>query len=1012
MKKASLFKLIFLISFFTIFIIVSVIGSMGLFKFDSVKGLNDPKDFSATFNETENGYVFSLVNGREAYYTKYGAVGVRFNKTDIGVETDLTYYNYSTVTEIDGGYKAEVTITAPKGSKIKVTDYYSIANEVVDITRTIDVLEVGEDLGFTTEYPIFTQNIDDYSKNDWFNPAQFYVSGTHNFVVTNARTVIDSETNQFIISSDNTSALTLSKYKNGYVTTISDLSHTQQVTTYEDDEALKDKMIIDEDISVTGISFGNYSEEDSMDKYVRMSYCYPSYEQLWSDSGTVWRLLPVKENLSRTVSFRISIEAEEDYYSMVENAWRDAYNDMSIVDKRYDQEEVFNVLLDSMHRSYGVKPWGANNIPMYLTNAENYHPESGFLYRNADIALLMYKAGDRLEASDDASDKTLGRAYKQNAIKVLEYQIDKDKIDTGIESCAAGSTIYYRQRYEGLALLIDVYDYFKDKDISSAVIEKDNLKNIILSKAEAYKDETSPMGVIFYTKLWKYCSENPTEFSVDYSRTAIRLLDKIAKDNRFFGGYFGSVDNQKDKYIGVAEDAMIILNAYLNVYELTGSQRYLDLAKTCATWLETFNLLTPMNLNLKGDDGSKPYNSSFIGNQRFLAYGYNFNNTRHCILDCPTVSSAIDFEKLYEITGDKHYLDFAERLVYNSSIYVNMGDKVGLMDDPLNSSGKGFINEFVGNTASNADFPDGGIRGAAHTSNIAWCGYQLLYVYDKLAENTDSSLKGKIFEVDRTYDLAKYKLLSYDSSKFANFNYSPEKAVDGNDLTYWNSSSSEMVIDLNEVCGVNKITITSLSETNSKIKVWLSYDNVNFTEYAEYSFNGTKLIDEDCLFKTRYVKIQTFANDSIVGVSLMGLPEYYNTYSYTATPSIASASGCLDALNYNTAWSFSTDQTLELDFGEKKIITQTALTFETKWEMTPGDGLRWYQVPSNHSYEIYYEDANGVYQLYSQVTDEAKIVYVDQVTVETQKIKLVVKTNTAVKLQDFKVMGCDMVEEA
>ncbi len=1015
MKKASIFKLIFLICFFAMFITVSVIGSMGLFKFDSVKGLDDPQDFSASFVQTDNGYVFSLVNGRESLATANGAVGVRFNEGANAGET--IYAHYSTVQEVEGGYKAQASVTGPLGSVVQVTDYYYVTKTGVDVTRTMDVANVGGEEGFATEYPIFTQNEETISESDWFNPSQFYVSGTHSFITTNARTPLSSTTGEFVISSNNTSALMLSKFKNGYVTTLTDTSHTQLVTTYEDTKDIinnsEDSMVIHEAISVTGIVYGDYLDESTLNNLVKMSFCFPSHEVLSADGGTAWRLLPVEKNLTRTISFSLTIEEEDDFYSMVESSWRNAYDSLAITDKRYDQEAVYNALLESMKRSYSVsKVW---KVPMYMTNAEDYQPNSGFLYRNADIAFLMYKAGLRNN----------NQTYINQAIAVLEDQISTDKLDENIFWGAGAELkpIYYRTRYEGFAVVLDLYDFFKANNINhSGVLSQNYLKNYIIERAEKYKNETDVMGLIFYTKLWKYSEE----FNIDYSQTAIRLLDKVAEENRFFDGYFGSVEhNDLNAYIGVAEDAMIILNAYLNAYEVTGATRYLDLAKNCATWLETFNMLSPMNLNLYGDDGSQAYNSSFIGNERFLAYGYNFNNTKHFILDCPTVSSAIDFEKLYLITGDSHYLDFAQRLVYNSSLYVNMGDKVGLMDDPLNSSGDGFINEFVGNTTGDTTFFDGGIRGAAHTSNIGWCGYQLMYVYDKLDENRNSALAKAVFEADRRYNLATYKLTSCDRSKVENFNFSPEKAVDGDLSTYWATCSSYMIVDLNEICGFTDITLTSVANTNAKLKVYLSTDGKTYEELGDLDFAGTTRATLACRKIARYVKFVSTGNEKISEISIFGIPEYYNTFSYSAdVTGDGNVAACVDryvdgsyayATNYDTAWEVTGTQTLVVDMREVKAIAQFALMFENEWtfqdDYKPVEDREQegYPLPAAHSYKIEIAGEDGVFHDYAIVDAEVRSVYVHTDVVNCRYVRLTVYAGSeTVKLQDFKVMGCEM----
>lgn len=1022
MKKGSIFKLIFLVCFFAMFITVSVIGSMGLFKFDSAEGADEEQGFSATFTQTENGYVFQLVNGREALHTSTGAVGVRFK--DGNNAGELSSVHYASVQDVEGGYKAQAIVTGPKGSVIQVTDYYYVTKMGVDVTRTMDVVAKGGDEGFTTEYPIFTQNEETISESDWFNPAQFYVSGTHSFITTNARTAMKD--GEFIISANNTSALVLSKFKNGYVTTMTDTTHSQQVTTYEDTVNIitnsEDSVVVDEKITMTGIGYGDYTNEETLEKQVKMSFCYPTSEILSAEGGTAWRFLPTAENFSRTISFSITIEKADDFYSMVEDSWRNTYANMAVTDKRYAQEAVYTALLESMKRSYSEN--GAWGVPMYMTNAEDYQPNSGFLYRNGDIALLMYKAGVRQNKPE----------YIAQAEKVLIDQIATDKLDKNIywTPGVEWKPIYYRTRYEGLALMLDLYDFFIANQIeypADSVLNTNNIKAYVLERAELYKNETDVMGLIFYSKLWKYSQK----FNIDYSQTAIRLLDKVAEENRFFDGYFGSVEHDDaNAYIGVAEDAMIILNAYLNAYEVTGATRYLDLAKNCATWLETFNVLTPMNLNLYGDDGTQPYNSSFIGNERFLAYGYNFNNTRHFILDCPTVSSAIDFEKLYTITGDKHYLDFAQRLVYNSSLYVNMGDKVGLMDDPLNSTGEGFINEFVSNTTAGESFFDGGIRGAAHTSNIGWCGYQLMYVYDKLDENKDSALAKAVFEADRRYNLATFKLTQYDKSKVENFNFSPEKAVDGDLSTYWATGASYMVVDLNELCGMTTISLTALAPTSAIVNVSLSIDGVNYTTLGDLNFAGSNTASLTCTKIARYVKFTTTSNEKITEISIMGIPEYYHTFSY-AYKDNATGDGnfqaCLDrkadgthlyASDYSTAWEITGTQTLEIDFGGKMItVAQMALMFEHEWTYQDDYKLEWdpqgtptqegYAKPAPHSYKIEFFGADGAYHDYAIVDNEARLVYVHNQVVNCTKVRLTVINagSEPVKLQDFKIMGCE-----
>ncbi|MGN1099596.1 MAG: discoidin domain-containing protein, partial [Christensenellales bacterium] len=863
-------------------------------------------------------------------------------------------------------------VASETGSRVKVTDYLSFEDNKLFVDREIEVLAVGDERGFTTEFVLFSDKQDSVAKNDWFNPAQYYITGEHTFLNTTTRTGFAKE--EAIISADNTSALMLCKYRDGKAFTVYDNTHSQLVTTYEDVVGEENNLIIDEDISITGIGFGNYYEGEEC--FVKLSFCYPSREELWSGDNTVWRLFPLDAGLKKEVSFVIAGDECEDFESAVELTWRTYYDNNAVTDRRYSQKEVYSVLTDSMQRSFSeTNIWG--NVPQYLTNADHYFPESGFLYRNTELALLMYKAGVRL--SDEE--------YKAAAIKVLTYQVQHDKPDTGITAYQKGNSVYYRVRYESLSALIDVYRYFRDNGIEpGGVLEQNYLKSYILKKAELYKDETSVMGLPFYMKMWKYAEE----FSADYSETALRLLDKAAVENRDYLGYFGSVESS-DVYINVAEDLAIFLTAYLDAYEITGVGRWLERAEICATQLETFNMIQPMNLCLKGDDGTLDYNSAFIGNERFLAYGYNFNNTRHCILDCATVTSAIDFGRLYEITEDVHYLDFAERLVYNSSIYVNMGDKVGQMDDPLHSSGTGFINEFVGNTASKAGYADAGIRGAAHDSNIAWCGYQLTYVYDYLFDK-GNELAERVFATDRTYNLAAYK--QFVAENASGDGHGAKSALDGKKETYWQASAqSKLIVDLNEICEIKRIVadITE-SATGNVLNVRISPDGRQYSD----CLTGKAIAEGANSFETpvygRYIEIYFSEDTKVAEISVFGLPAFYYNFSGEATviAGDTEAVKALDPGNYGTVWNITEDESAVIDLGREADIFRCALKFEGK---------------GSHSYKLEVSTDNETWETYSQCEDIAKYVYVDEGCVTARYIRISVSVDDAVALCDLKISG-------
>ena len=107
---------------------------------------------------------------------------------------------------------------------------------------------------------------------------------------------------------------------------------------------------------------------------------------------------------------------------------------------------------------------------------------------------------------------------------------------------------------------------------------------------------------------------------------------------------------------------------------------------------------------------------------------------------------------------------------------------------------------------------------------------------------------------------------------------------------------------------------------------------------------------------------------------------------------------------------------MTLNFGEIKTIAQFALTFKNKWtyqdEYKP-EGERsqeGYQLPEAHSYKIEISMDGINYETYAIVTDEVRSVYVHDITINCQYVRLTVEAgDDIVELQDFKAMGCNVL---
>ncbi|MDR2201581.1 MAG: discoidin domain-containing protein [Clostridiales bacterium] len=947
-----------------------------------------PNEYLINFLKEGDKYVFTFGKNGAVYSTVGGALGVRFDKNEFRAD-DPIYADYDGYSEVDGGYKAYGEVASDFGSVIAFEDYFSVSDGRLFVDRQFYVKKVGEDYGFATEFKITGQSGGTIGDSDWFIPANYYVTGEHTFSQSYSRIYYDGSA--MVIPADDVSLLMATQYKDNTAFTMLDLTAGYRENIIDDRISGSTLLYIDESINLPGIGIGQENEN------VSFSHFYPSHTNR-SRGVYIWRLLPVEEGLKRTVSFSISVDEHGSYAEMLKKEWRNAFDLFAVQDRRYNTDDIYEVLVDTVQRSYSLSEW--NGVPQYMTITDHFFPDSGFLYRNLELATLMLKEGRKRGRLDMIN----------NAKTVISRQIDDDRLDKNIQAYKPDNSVFYRVLFDSLEAAVNLYVYEvtaepSESSFDSAFMNK--LLNYIIDKAELYKDVRSAMAMSFYSAVVR----NQDIIYVDYTDTLLAVAEEIYSSTEDFKGFYGGVENTNPN-LSVAEDYMIILRAFLDIYDITGDKKWLNKSIIIGDYMETYQMTQMVNLNLKGatgleDYGNKVYNLAFIGNERFTAHGYIFNNTSHGILDIANASSVRDYYRLYTHTQDGHYLDFAGTKLYNTLIYVNMGDKIGHMDDIKNSGGLGFMNEFVGNSTFSNGFVDGGIRGAAHDSNIAWNVYQIISMLDWFNENCGATVPEGIGK-SLIHDLAKRRLTSATSELSPV--YSAGKAVDNADSTCWTPSADDAVraltVDLNEFCDIDNIQITALkAERDTTATVELSDDGVLFAAAGSIIVGaGASAVKSGLEIKktAKYVRVNFDNICSIAAVEVNGVPVKYETLSYDAivlaANSQATAVNCIDKMNYKTAWSAGSvdaPRSITLDLNEEHDIYQTAFKFAND---------------ADYQYKIEISSDNSTYSVYADRSSDTtkRLVHVDARYAKARYVKLTLLSSQnapSFSLQDFKVMG-------
>ncbi|MGI6713830.1 MAG: discoidin domain-containing protein [Bacilli bacterium] len=916
------------------------------------------ENFALSYKKGSNGYFIVLSRHNQTYTTEGGSLGVRFDKNEFRAD-DPIFKDYTTVEEVNGVLLAKGQVASNYGTTIDFIDSFKVVSNRLLVNREFSVTNAGEDFGFMVEQKWLDTKEGKIHDREGFIPASYYVNGNRSFNDCSTRMFFGGDL--LVIPSDAVSVLMASSFKDGVAFAMLDTSSGYRETSIVDRYTVDSAYLhIDENFNFSGIALSN--EENNRIAY---NYLYPAYKNANEDSFN-YRLLPVEKGLKRKVSYSLFIDKFNSYNEMYTSMWRSAYDVYRYLDKRYQMPEVYETLLKYVRDSYSDNNiWGP--IPLYFTNADHYHPDSGFLFRNLEMGMFMIKYGR----------KTNDQTTIDNALKVINYQLDNDSIDARLQLYTRDSSVFKRTMFDGLTSTVNLYAYLKTTSFGDEVMKTlmEKLFNYITVKAELYKNETSLMALSFYSRLYQL----KDLLFLDYDQVALRLAEAAIAQTKEYSGYFGAIEN-KDTRISVAEDYMLLLRGLMTIYETNHNTRYLREAIRLANYLETFNVLTPMNMNPVGATGAEGYNFGFIGNERFLGNGYAFNNTNHGILDCPTSSTVVEYMKLYKYTGDQHYLDFAEFKFINSLLYVNMGDKVGHMDDPLHSSGNGFINEFCGNATTIEGYRDGGMRGAVHDSIIPWNVYELLVGFEYLKEN---NYPGFAEDYSLSHNLARNKVVTIANDNLA---HSVAEAFDNlEDSFYFANEASEFILDLNEQCHIDSIEI----EAEKNLNVYQSSNNIDFEEIT----NLTNLE-----LKTRYIKFVTEANNKINNIQVNGYPVHYQDLAVDSLVlnNAGSMRNAIDKSNYQTIWNAGSSQEthiLTLDLLSECEIYQTALMFSEISSTA-------FKIETSLNGENYVEYA-------LEAGDQDKYIFVNRGYQKARYVRLTILSSSLenILVRDFKVLG-------
>lgn len=454
------------------------------------------------------------------------------------------------------------------------------------------------------------------------------------------------------------------------------------------EDAFDADVIIDKRLGVPSV--GVYGGDS-----LSLFYQFPGWT--YGLGRAVRRYLPLKNGSVVRTSFSVGFIAAGSFNDGFKKLFRKAYRKYAVLNSGIDTGYAREVLLKRVADSQDV----VCGVPQYMTDCDHFVPESGFLYRNADLAYLMLCECLR---TGDLKNATFAEA-------VIDAQV-KGKL-TGDRQAFP----FNRSRAEGAEAILSAYNlcrsYGKDKS---------EWKEYAYSEAEWLNINGGVESVALLLQT------GHTESAAGKAENVLKKYNKL----HFFDGIvdFGGGAISIDRESGLKG-----MEAMLALYEHTKEKKWLYGARLCGDYLETYQNLQLFPFLSEGMDGTEHYNVAGVGNADFPVNGLSFISAGCLAGDAYIAVAAPLYYKLSLYSHDAHYADFARYIQHNTLFSMDLGNKAGKMSDYMFSR-QGFINEYY--QLSRSTDPVGPMRGCAHDSDIAWCPYVLLSAQEEVYGLTGS----------------------------------------------------------------------------------------------------------------------------------------------------------------------------------------------------------------------------------------------------------------------------------
>ncbi len=609
---------------------------------------------------------------------------------------------YADVRASGGKIIAEGTLTVPSGSAFSFTDIYEAAGSGFKVSRNVKVLKAGDDLGFSTKVSFTMAASDDVRDYDIFAPGVWY---KQNEFAPDSAMGKDLD-NEYFWRMETRYALPLFAMQHIASGETAALSRWAADATLPSTDIVRSENITDPKCTIGSIGMSkpesktlNYmyygfavrKEFEAEVDGLSIDYVYPGCDGQMPGNNryggldyngqakTFQRINhPVEAGFEQNYAVGIRFGRYDGFQPMMRDVWRTTY--ARLRDKLFevDNERHYRngmAILTRYARQYGDSyglPF-ACQLPDMDISCVSF--QFGFVGQQPGIGYQLLRYGDK-ENVPEAFEK---------GVNVIDFWVRTAMTESGLPQMCYNPNLqgfepyphYIRMLADGIEAILDAYLYMRRKgDERPAWLEfcrrtADWLVRVQNEDGSFYRaynadgsirmdSKSNTPSVIRYLVQFYLASGEE-----NYRDAAIKAGEWAYENNyrnlEYRGGTCDNMDIQ-DKEAGI-----YALFGFLALYDLTGEERWLEGATGAADYTETWTYAWTFPVRTLWP--KHPFNQFSISGQSIITIGGG--------ADVYMAACSYTYYRLYILTGDEHYLDFAEFIHKNTRQSTDADGTIG-----------------------------------------------------------------------------------------------------------------------------------------------------------------------------------------------------------------------------------------------------------------------------------------------------------------------------------------------